>query len=186
MKWLIWNVRCINKWYKKKELRNYLKIKNIKLARFIETRVKEKIAKTISQHITPGCEVINNYNAAVNGRIWILWDPNCYDVKLIKAEAEAIHCIVSKVSNDGIYAISVVYGFNTGEKRKHLWENLKEINQMVNIPWIVEGDFNAILQFQDRKHGNPVTNAETQDFSDCIQELKLNELNWEGGILYLV
>lgn len=53
-------------------------------------------------------------------------------------------------------------------------------------PWIIGGDFNAVLQLQDRKHGNPVTKAETRDFSDCIQELKLNELNWEGGILYLV
>lgn len=134
MKWLIWNVRGINKWYKRKELRNYLKIKNIKLAGFIETRVKKKNAKIISQHIAPGWEVINNYNAAVNGRICILWDPSCYDVKLIKTEAQMIHCTVSKVSNEGIYVVSIVYGFNTGKKRKQLWENLREINQMVNTP----------------------------------------------------
>ncbi|XP_009788441.1 uncharacterized protein LOC107829432 [Nicotiana tabacum] len=51
---------------------------------------------------------------------------------------------------------------------------------MTTIPWIIVGDFNVVLQLQYKKHGNLVTRAETQDFSNCIQELKLNELNWEG------
>ncbi|XP_019255322.1 PREDICTED: uncharacterized protein LOC109233927 [Nicotiana attenuata] len=51
---------------------------------------------------------------------------------------------------------------------------------MTTIPWMIGGDFNVVLQLQDRMHGNPVTKAETQDFSKCIQELKLKELAWEG------
>lgn len=112
--------------------------------------------------------MINNYSATINGRIWILWDPNYYDVKLIKAEAQVIHCTVSKTSNSGEYAVSIVCGYNTFEKRKQLWEDLKEINQRITIPWIIIGDFNVVLQLQDRKHGNPVTKSETHDFTDCI------------------
>lgn len=180
MKWIIWNIRGINKWYKRKELKNYLKTKNIKLAGIIETRVKENKAREVSHHIAPGWEMINNYNAKVNGRIWVIWDSNYYTVKLIKAEVQVVHCTVTNARNDEEYAISIVYGYNRVEKRRQLWDNLKQIDQMTTIPWIIGGDFNVVLQLQDRKHGNPVTKAETQDFSNCIQELKLNELNWEG------
>ncbi|XP_075098821.1 uncharacterized protein LOC142175737 [Nicotiana tabacum] len=41
-------------------------------------------------------------------------------------------------------------------------------------------DFNVVLQLQVRMHGNPGTMAETQDFSKCIQDLRLSELTWEG------
>ncbi|XP_070035392.1 uncharacterized protein [Nicotiana tomentosiformis] len=40
-------------------------------------------------------------------------------------------------------------------------------------------DFNIVLQLQDRMHENPGTMAETQDFSKCIQDLRLSELTWE-------
>ncbi|XP_019251069.1 PREDICTED: uncharacterized protein LOC109229979 [Nicotiana attenuata] len=181
MKWIIWNVRGINKLYKKKELKNYLKTKNIKLVGIIEARVKENKARENSQHIAPGWEMINNYNAAVNGRIWVKYGLlTTITVKLIKAEAQVLHCTVTNAMRDEEYAISIVYGYNTVEQRRQLWDNLKAIDQMTTIPWIIGGDFNDVLQLQDRKHGNPVTRAETQDFSNRIQELKLNELNWEG------
>ncbi|XP_019242200.1 PREDICTED: uncharacterized protein LOC109237736 [Nicotiana attenuata] len=180
MRWLIWNVRGINKWHKRKELKNYLKNKNISLAGIIEIRVKEHNARSASHHIAPRWEIFNDYNAAINGRIWLLWDTNYYSVRVIKAEAQVLHCTVTNIRNDHEYAVSIVYGFNTVEQRKLLWDNLKEIEQMTSIQWVIGGDFNAVLQLQGRMYGNPVTKAETQDFSKCIQDLKLSELAWEG------
>nr|XP_016449430.1 PREDICTED: uncharacterized protein LOC107774419 [Nicotiana tabacum] len=129
----------INKWYKRKELKNYLKTKNIKFAGMIETRVKEQKAKGVSHHIAPGWEILYNYNVAVNGRIWVIWDTSYYSVKLIKAEAHVIHCVVKDIRKDHEYAVSIVYGFNAVEKRKQLWENLIEIDQMTSIPWVIGG-----------------------------------------------
>lgn len=113
MTWLLWNVRGINKCYKRKELKNYLKIKNIKLAVIIETGVKEHKVKRVNCHIAPGWEILNNYNDAVNGRIWVIWDPNYYSVTLLKAEAQIIHCSVKDIMKDQECILSVVYGFNT-------------------------------------------------------------------------
>lgn len=72
--------------------------------------------------------------------------------------------------------LTVVYGYNTIEKRTTLWENLKEVAQGINMSWLVTGDFNAVMAPQDRMFGNPVTYAETKDYVDCIQGLMLNEL----------
>ncbi|XP_075106791.1 uncharacterized protein LOC107774419 [Nicotiana tabacum] len=113
----------------------------------IETRVKEQKAKGVSHHIAPGWEILYNYNVAVNGRIWVIWDTSYYSVNR-KKEA-----VMGKPDRD----------------------RSNDIHSMGD--W---GDFNDVLQLQDRMHGNPVTMAETQDFSRCIQDLRLSELTWEG------
>nr|XP_016440054.1 PREDICTED: uncharacterized protein LOC107765869 [Nicotiana tabacum] len=70
--------------------------------------------------------------------------------------------------------LTVVYGYNTIEKRTTLWENLKEVAQGINMSWLVTGDFNAVMAPQDRMFGNPVTYAETKDYVDSMAHLKLN------------
>lgn len=42
-----------------------------------------------------------------------------------------------------------VYGFNTLEQRKALWTSLADISVYMTKPWIVSGDFNAMLYTQD-------------------------------------
>lgn len=48
-----------------------------------------------------------------------------------------------------------------------------------NKPCIVWGDFNALLQNQDRLNGAAVTNTKNKDFADCIHDLSLNEMVWK-------
>lgn len=43
-------------------------------------------------------------------------------------------------------------------------------------PWLIWGDFNLMLTFQDRLYGNTVTSNEIQDFTNCMQCLNLSEL----------
>lgn len=94
MSWLIWNVRGFNKRYKKKELRHYLRANHIKLASLLETRVKEGKVKGILTNVFSGWMSINNYPAAINGRVWVIWDQRHYDVKPIHICAQFIHCLV--------------------------------------------------------------------------------------------
>ena len=42
------------------------------------------------------------------------------------------------------------------------------------------GDFNVILSSNDTLMGNHMTQGETEDFSDCIQQLSLRELSLKG------
>ncbi|XP_059277758.1 uncharacterized protein LOC132031905 [Lycium ferocissimum] len=48
------------------------------------------------------------------------------------------------------------------------------------MPWLICGDFNALLYSQDRLYGNPVQFTEVKEFNDCMQDLSLTELNWRG------
>ncbi|XP_059277748.1 uncharacterized protein LOC132031893 [Lycium ferocissimum] len=145
----------------------------------IETRVKQHNAQAISKCIAPGWGHANNYSAACNGRIWVVWDPNYYTVIILRVEDQLIHCLVQNASEVNCY-LTIIYGFNSIEQRRTLWGYLKDIAQGLNSPWAICGDFNALLFAQDRLSGNPVQFAEIKDFAKCLQETHLNELSWRG------
>ncbi|XP_019239250.1 PREDICTED: uncharacterized protein LOC109219260 [Nicotiana attenuata] len=77
--------------------------------------------------------------------------------------------------------MTVVYGFNTVEERRSLWSSLEDIAQSTNCPWLVCGDFNAMLVTADRQSSHPVTFNEVKDFSECINSTLSNELQWKGA-----
>lgn len=64
MTWLFWNIRGVNKGYKQKELKQYLKENHIKLTAFLETRVKENNAQCIASKVVPKWQIHSNYRDA--------------------------------------------------------------------------------------------------------------------------
>ncbi|XP_019234330.1 PREDICTED: uncharacterized protein LOC109214833 [Nicotiana attenuata] len=180
MNWLSWNVRGANKKYKKKELRKYIKTKHITLAGITEIKVREHKATTVAAVVAPNWGFLNNYRSAINGRIWLPWDSRLYIVAKLKEEAQLLHCQVNTIASNKTYVITVIYGYNTCEKRKSMWDTLKVLAQGMNMPWLIVGNFNAMLYPQDKLYGNPVQYGEIKDFNDCIHELILNEVRWTG------
>ncbi|KAM3265795.1 hypothetical protein P3L10_002789 [Capsicum annuum] len=170
MSWLFWNVRGVNKRYKQREVKKFLSNKHIKLAGLIETRVKEHKYSSILNLIVPGWGSINNYNAAENGRIWVVWDKNHCDVTALRKENHAIHCKVHQDADIKCF-LTVVYGFNIINQRRNLWEYQMQIALTVNGPWMICRDFNALLDTKDRLSGNPVQFDEIKDFAECVQNL---------------
>lgn len=51
-----------------------------------------------------------------------------------------------------------------------------------NIPWLVRGDFNVILQDSEKLVGLPVSHMETVDFAQCIKNCALTELPFSGSL----
>ncbi|XP_019237680.1 PREDICTED: uncharacterized protein LOC109217852 [Nicotiana attenuata] len=149
-------------------------------ARITETKVKEHKVATVAAVVAPKWRFHNNYLSAPNGRIWLLWDISLYTVDKLREDAQLLHCQVTIVASDKPCVITVIYGYNTCEQRKNMWETLKVLAQRINMPWLIIGDFNAMLYPQDRLYGNPVQYGEIKDFNDCIHDLLLNEVRWTG------
>ncbi|RAL49249.1 hypothetical protein DM860_018122 [Cuscuta australis] len=76
--------------------------------------------------------------------------------------------------------ISFIYGFNDIASRRQLWDNIREFATSNDGPWCIVGDFNAVLNIEDRKGGNPITMDEIQDFKECIEGCGLEEIPFEG------
>lgn len=60
--------------------------------------------------------------------------------------------------------------------RRPLWDSLLSIAGVHDLPWMVVGDFNAILDVSDRVGGRLPQAADTLDFAACLNAAGLSDL----------
>ncbi|XP_075111394.1 uncharacterized protein LOC142181775 [Nicotiana tabacum] len=90
-----------------------------------------------------------------------------------------LHCHVKERQGPLDCIVTVIYGFNAIEHREAMWQGLKQVALGVHVPWLIIGDFNAMLLPQYRIFGNPVTYAEIKAYSEYVTDLLLSELQWK-------
>ncbi|XP_075079919.1 uncharacterized protein LOC142165216 [Nicotiana tabacum] len=84
----------------------------------------------------------------------VIWNVRGFN----KTHTQYIHDIVQNSSSSKQFAFTAIYGLHTIAHMCDMWEALRRIDsQMANF-WLIMGDFNAVMDIEDR---------------DC----KLNELN---------
>ena len=75
------------------------------------------------------------------------------------------------------FFLTIVYGFNKEEDRLSLWNDL--ISFGIEEPWILLGDFNAILYKEDRigrKAKGPILDG----FWRCVQACGFEDVKYSG------
>uniref|UniRef100_A0A0V0HKN6 Putative ovule protein n=1 Tax=Solanum chacoense TaxID=4108 RepID=A0A0V0HKN6_SOLCH len=84
-------------------------------------------AASIVQRITPVWNMIHNYTNTMNGRIWIVWDENVYQVEDLTQGTQYLHCAVLSRDKKIDCCMTVVHGFNTIEQRRTLWSEVRNL-----------------------------------------------------------
>ena len=92
-----------------------------------------------------------------------------------------VHCHITERSKGHQFDLTVVYGFYTIEQRKSLWTDLNLMAQSISQPWIIVGDFNALMSPKDRLVEAPVTLNEIRDFAECVKDMGINAIQWKGN-----
>jgi len=89
--------------------------------------------------------------------IWCLWNSINVDVTIIAKESRAIHChVIHNVNNKQCMLIAIYAPGRSGHKDV-FWRHLKQLNELINLPWCLIGDFNELLQFSDKVGVAPPT-----------------------------
>ncbi|XP_074298310.1 uncharacterized protein LOC141629164 [Silene latifolia] len=134
-----------------------------------ETKIKAMNLHNIVNKIFSDWSVSTNNALHHGGRVWVIWKPQVFDITFIKYDAQFIHVhVTNKIIHMKFY-LTVIYAFNGVGERESLWMNLKNIARQIDAPWAIGGDFNCVLQANERLGGR-VTEAESDPFYDCIQE----------------
>ena len=76
----------------------------------------------------------------------------------------------------------LIYAFNQLDRRKELWNKIEDIGRNLNGPWIVIGDFNNVLAYQDRIGGNHVVEDEFRDLKNMMSNMGLFEADMKGNL----
>ncbi|KAH0650590.1 hypothetical protein KY285_030680 [Solanum tuberosum] len=66
-------------------------------------------------------------------------------------------------------------------QRVNLWEELYQLHNSSTLPWIISGDFNVVLNENEKIGGVPVQPADTEDFVNCIGSCDLTEVSYRGN-----
>lgn len=95
--------------------------------------------------------------------------------------AQVITCEILNISGQLNFMMTVVYAYNTKEDRRPLWSYLYDLSQIIQLPWLVAGDFNAMMRQDDRIGGNPILMGKMIEFQECIEDSGLIELPHFGS-----
>ncbi|XP_016505750.1 uncharacterized protein LOC107823577 [Nicotiana tabacum] len=123
---------------------------------------------------------MENAISNVNGKIWLFLDAMVEWDLLIDTEQQ----LTIKVYHQDIgnYIImTFVYAKCSSLERLELWDNLYYLASNMDLPWIIEGDFNVILSEEEKIGGLPVLHPEYEDFDFCINSCELFGLGYKGS-----
>ncbi|CAN1124936.1 hypothetical protein LINPERHAP2_LOCUS2628 [Linum perenne] len=76
--------------------------------------------------------------------------------------------------------LTAVYGSPSITERAHLWESLCELSVDMEQPWILSGDFIAMLRQDDKRGGAQFSLTQNQPFIDCYSVCGLLESSFFG------
>lgn len=87
-----------------------------------------------------------------------------------------IYGTVTTFDSDKQFYFMAVYGKHTIQDRKPLWDDLLSLAGGISIPWFVMGDFNVVLNIEDRIHRSCVQANEIDDFAQFVQAANMMDL----------
>lgn len=75
---------------------------------------------------------------------------------------------------------SFIYAHNSQCEKKILWVDLCQLARSINGPWILMGDFNCVLNTNERI-GSAVRLQEMQDFHNCTSMCAIEDAKYCGN-----
>lgn len=84
----------------------------------LETKVKPNNFSKVSKKIFGNRSVINNYSHALNGRIWVSWNPREVDIISCCDSAQSICCQLFDLHSGLKFYFVATYDFNTVDLRR--------------------------------------------------------------------
>ena len=112
------------------------------------------------------------------GRIIIAWDPLVFTVDIRMCTSQLIHCFI-QTQQKTEFCMTCVYAFNEDSRRIDLWRDLECLAQNMVTPWLVVGDFNDVLELNERM-GRHLQRRNSEHFKNCIQRCLLEDIKETG------
>lgn len=79
-----------------------------------------------------------------------------------------------------MFCFVAIYELHTIQDRVQLWADLRLMVANVQMPMLCMGDFNAMLNENDRLNGSPVQEGEIKDLIDFLADTHMTEMKTVG------
>ncbi|KAJ0971107.1 hypothetical protein J5N97_019066 [Dioscorea zingiberensis] len=146
----------------------------------VETRADENRALKLCEKFTKHWEWAAIPAIGMSGGIITLWNPRVGQVTPIAFSRFSLHLVISTTAKPKEWVFSIVYNSQNIYLQKFLWHELSAISTL-NLPWIISGDFNAILNSEEHRGGSFSNySVKAKHFNDFINSNHLFDLGFFG------
>ncbi|CAL8168851.1 unnamed protein product [Prunus armeniaca] len=87
-----------------------------------------------------------------SGGLWLLWNASKVTIDIVGTSAQSISACVCWPGQTP-WMFTGVYAHPCIAKRQKLWDYLSFVGANHNMPWLIAGDFNEMLRFEDKLGG---------------------------------
>ncbi|XP_020272152.1 uncharacterized protein LOC109847326 [Asparagus officinalis] len=139
-------------------------------------RRQKNFSSTFRISVVARRPIANDHGPSIQASHFSILDHQC-----LKSSKQYITSAVQSKDGTLTCLIIIVYALNHLEDRKSLWEELLAFKRNVNRPWLVGGDFNAIINNEEKIVGAPVTDTDTEDFQyfmNSSQLMHIKSIGW--------
>lgn len=173
---LIWNIRGIGNNKSIRCIKSHLRINCVQLACIIEPKVAMEKMDPIRQRLQFDSVVANNDD---NAKIWLFWN-NCLDVQILQRNEQFI-TIQLQNGGGGEFIITFVYASCDRSVRRTLYQELQQFGGYLQKPWMLGGDFNAILSPEEKKGGTMGFINSLIEFQEFVARAGLLDAGYSGN-----
>ncbi|KAL0439890.1 UNVERIFIED_CONTAM: hypothetical protein Slati_2472000 [Sesamum latifolium] len=176
----IWNVRGLNRRDHQVSISNLITEHRLHFIGLLETRVSAINVERVKRGMLPRWNWFMDY-AGSGSRIWLAWDDDFVGIDVLDVDAQYVHCPVLVRCIHTHVLMTIVYGVNDLGGRRVLWQHLSNISRMIaDIPWLVGGDFNTILDISEVCGQSGDIRSTVEDFQACLHDTSLINLPMQG------
>jgi len=177
-----WNIWGLNGSQKQNNVHAWTQKNNLDIFGLLETKIGAANLESIKTKLSPShWHYHSNITSSSTCRILVGWNTQKLHLTCLHSASQWLTCEATLPSNPTPIRLTFVYGHNTPAERLSLWRYISQASSLHTCtPWLILGDFNAIMQSGDRSGG--VTNwpSYQNDFNTCIHQSALLQVPYTG------
>ncbi|KAL0293138.1 UNVERIFIED_CONTAM: hypothetical protein Sangu_3244800 [Sesamum angustifolium] len=175
-----WNVRGLNGLDHQRAVEQLVRDHKLSFIGLIETRVSQANVQRTRRNLLKNWSWFEDYSGPA-GRIWLAWNSLEIGVEILEVGIQFIHCRAFNKRMHTRCLISVLYGDYDIIPRRELWSALRNLSTgILAEPWLVLGDFNAVIDESEVCGQAADTSASMVEFGNCIRDTGLVQLPFTG------
>ncbi|KAK4348291.1 hypothetical protein RND71_034630 [Anisodus tanguticus] len=175
-----WNIRGLHGSSKQKEISSLVHGENIDLFCVLESKLSPQSLNNFWASKFRNWVVLDNFCTHSAGRIFVIFNPAKIKLHLLDVSPQTIHCNAACSTTSKSFRITFAYGYHSIVARRALWDSFQNYGADPQVPWLVMGDFNTIMNSDERCNMAPITSYDTKDFVNCCNDLGLTDMNSSG------
>ena len=155
MKIATWNIRGFGAEGKKHMIKSLIKEEMLELIGLVETKHNEvsdwKVQKCWGQS---GANYMHVTTVNGSGGLLVSWHQEAFTLHNSFAKERWL-CVVGEFHKSGVKcAVCLVYAPNDHQERLIVWDQLRAIRSIIEVPMVLMGDFNEVLSPTERQGGS--------------------------------